>query len=80
MWAVKIAELTSILILVIFVLGEIFQVLVPLIRGTPFFPILRHKPQQAVKKLTEAVEQKGVQDIEKAATDLLRNATTKRSK
>lgn len=56
----------------------IFQVFVPLLAGTPFFPILRHKTRDAVADLAEATEEREIRDVKKAAADILRDATTKR--
>lgn len=80
MWAIKTAEFTSFMLIALMVVFFIFQLVVPAIMGTPLFPILRHRRREAENKLAEALEEKGVRELEKAASTVLGNATTKRQR
>lgn len=75
---IKIAEFSFFMLSALLVLLFIFQVVVPAIMGTLLFPILRHNRREAENKLSEALETKGVQELEEAAANVLGNATTKR--
>lgn len=66
----KTAEFVYWGILALGVLLIVFQIVVPALTGTPFFPMLRHKPSEALKKLAEATEDKQVRDIESEAASL----------
>jgi hypothetical protein len=78
MLGVKIAEFTSFMLMAGVVVFFVFQLFVPAIMGTPLFPILRHKRRAAENKLAEALEEKGVREIEESAANILGNATAKR--
>lgn len=63
-------KLTLILEVVFWVLGLWFiamQIILPAVRGTPFFPILRSAPRSAELKLAEAHEAAQVATIIEAA-------------
>lgn len=68
---IKAAEFGTIALVVTVGLLAIFQIIVPLCMGTPFFPILRHKPKEAVDKLAEAMETNEVRNVEKATAAIL---------
>lgn len=70
MW-VKAAELGTGALVIIVVLLAIFQIVVPLLMGTPFFPILRHRPREAANKLAEAVEESEVRNVKKATAAII---------
>lgn len=48
----------------------VFQIIVPGLTGTPFFPLLRSKPRKAVHDLTVAVEEKNVADIQEKTHEI----------
>ena len=71
---IKIAEFTSLALCLVLVLLVVFQVIVPIIMCKPLFPMLRHRPKEAAQKLAEAVEEKGVRDVEEATAAILRQS------
>lgn len=71
---VKFAKLMELGIVAITVWFVVFQIVVPLILGTPFFPILRTRPKKALEKLAEATEESEI-DAVKKSTAALRAST-----
>lgn len=54
------------------ILGLITQVILPLLRNSPLFPLLRKDLKQAEEKLHEAHAEVEVKQIEKKTEDLLK--------
>lgn len=68
---IRLALLLEIAIPVVGVLFLVFQVLIPCLRGTPFFPFLRHRHSDAITKYVEATEEKSTTDIEAATLAMM---------
>ena len=74
---IKTAEFTSWAIALAIILFVVFQLVVPILKGTIIFPILHPRRKEVYDKLAEACEEKELNDVEETAADILRNATTK---
>lgn len=76
-------KLTLLLEVTLWVIGLWFivmQIIVPALRGRPFFPILRRAPREAELKLATATEAAQVAEILKAADAVAPKSSTKGEK
>lgn len=64
---IKFVTVGEIVIYAIFAWFFITQIILPLIKGRPFFPILRSPARQAEGKLASAIEERDVANIEAEA-------------
>ena len=78
--AVRLVYLVEWTLIALLLLLIVFQVAVPLLAGTPFFPILRKRTRDAANKVAEAVEEREIRNAENAASAMGGNATIQRKR
>jgi hypothetical protein len=71
MWAIKTAEFTTFALCAAVILFVVFQVAVPILKGTKLFPFLYHKRKEVMSSLTAAREEKELLDAQTEAEAII---------